>query len=158
VETTRHFTATVYVVRDGQTALHDHRRAGTWLPPGGHIERDEVPRATARREVLEETGLAVTLNGQTPEISTDRVTELPGPERFLIIDVHAYGDGSVAHQHLDFVYYGKLEDGEISPADDSLSAADWSWFDNDELRTDDRIDPDVAVQGLEAIEMVSDTS
>lgn len=154
METTRHFTSTVYVVRDGKTALHDHQRAGTWLPPGGHIDRDEVPRATARREVREETGLDVTLKPQRTDISTDRVTELPGPERFLLIDVHEYGNGSVAHQHLDFVYYGRLEEGQISPPDETLSAGDWTWFEPAELRSDERIDPDVAVQGLEAIETV----
>lgn len=146
----------MYVVRDGKTALHDHQRVGTWLPPGGHIDRDELPRATARREVREETGLDVTLRSPPTDISTDRVRELPGPERFLLIDVHAYGDGSVAHQHLDFVYYGRLEAGQISPADESLSAADWTWFEPAALRTDDRIGADVAAQGLEAIECVPD--
>ncbi|HEY0733802.1 MAG TPA: NUDIX domain-containing protein [Herpetosiphonaceae bacterium] len=36
--------------------LVDHRRAGLWLPSGGHVEPDEDPAATVEREVLEELG------------------------------------------------------------------------------------------------------
>jgi 8-oxo-dGTP pyrophosphatase MutT (NUDIX family) len=57
METTRHFTATTYVVNDGATVLHDHKRLDLWLAPGGHIDRDELPHEAALREVREETGL-----------------------------------------------------------------------------------------------------
>jgi ADP-ribose pyrophosphatase YjhB (NUDIX family) len=43
METTRHFVATVYVVNGGAVALHEHDRLGMWLPPGGHVEREELP-------------------------------------------------------------------------------------------------------------------
>ena len=33
--------------------------ANTWSFPGGHLEPDEAPEATAKREALEETGLEV---------------------------------------------------------------------------------------------------
>ncbi|WP_171908474.1 NUDIX domain-containing protein [Streptomyces niveus] len=36
--------------------LVKHRVRG-WVPPGGKVEPDEVPRAAAARELLEETGL-----------------------------------------------------------------------------------------------------
>ena len=39
----RHFTVAVFVVRDGKVLLHWHRKLGMWLPPGGHIERGELP-------------------------------------------------------------------------------------------------------------------
>lgn len=155
METTRHFCATVYVVRDGQIALHDHQRAGTWLPPGGHINRDELPRTAAQREVREETGLDVTLRKPETSISTDRVSERPAPERLLLVDVHHYRDDSVAHQHFDFVYYGRLGEGPIDPADEALTADDWAWFSRAELQRDDRIEPDVSEQAREAIELLS---
>lgn len=156
METTRHFCATVYVVRDGQTALHEHQRAGTWLPPGGHINRDELPRSAAHREVREETGLDVTLREPETTVSTDRVCERPAPERLLLVDVHHYADDSVAHQHFDFVYYGVLEEGPIDPADEGLGAEDWAWFSPAELQEDDRIQPDVSKQGREAIAALSE--
>jgi 8-oxo-dGTP diphosphatase len=43
--------------RDGSVFLVDHRLAGLWLPPGGHVEPGEEPAATAQREAREELGL-----------------------------------------------------------------------------------------------------
>jgi len=37
--------------------LVDHRKAGLWLPTGGHVEPGEHPAATVRREAREELGL-----------------------------------------------------------------------------------------------------
>jgi ADP-ribose pyrophosphatase YjhB (NUDIX family) len=37
--------------------LVDHQNAGLWLPPGGHVEIAEHPRATVARELREELGL-----------------------------------------------------------------------------------------------------
>ena len=68
METTRHFTATVYVVNDGATALHEHKRLGIHIPPGGHVDRDELPHEAALREVREETGLEATLLDDTPTV------------------------------------------------------------------------------------------
>jgi len=46
--------------------LVEHRRAGLWLPPGGHVEPDEDPVQTVRREAYEELGIeAEPLDGIT---------------------------------------------------------------------------------------------
>lgn len=37
--------------------LVDHRRAGRWIPPGGHVEPHESPVAAAVREAEEELGV-----------------------------------------------------------------------------------------------------
>ena len=53
----------VLVVRDGRLLLGERlgsHGAGTWAPPGGHLEFGESPDGCARRELLEETGLATT--------------------------------------------------------------------------------------------------
>lgn len=42
---------------DGGVLLVDHINAGLWLPPGGHVEPDEHPALTARREAQEELGI-----------------------------------------------------------------------------------------------------
>ncbi|MGW4466031.1 NUDIX hydrolase [Micromonospora sp. NPDC004704] len=42
---------------DGSILLVDHVNAGLWLPPGGHVEPDEHPALTARREAQEELGV-----------------------------------------------------------------------------------------------------
>src|SRR3712207_9415045 len=60
-QTGRHFTVAVFVVWEGKVLLHLHRKLGMWLPPGGHIDRDELPDDAAVREVLEETAAEVEL-------------------------------------------------------------------------------------------------
>jgi 8-oxo-dGTP diphosphatase len=47
------------LIRDGGRVLLLHRRDGTWTTPGGWVERGETWRDALRREVREETGLAV---------------------------------------------------------------------------------------------------
>jgi 8-oxo-dGTP diphosphatase len=55
----RHLVSYVVPVdpADGSLLLVDHIKAGLWLPPGGHVEPDEHPAGTARREASEELGL-----------------------------------------------------------------------------------------------------
>lgn len=37
--------------------LIDHIKAKLWLPPGGHVEKDEDPDETVKREIQEELGV-----------------------------------------------------------------------------------------------------
>ncbi|MFB6174236.1 MAG: NUDIX domain-containing protein [Halobacteriales archaeon] len=158
METTRHFVATVYVVNDGATALHEHDRLGMWLPPGGHLERDELPHEAARREAREETGLAVDLLAPEGDLASPTVASIPQPQHFLLEDIDVH-DGEVAHQHVDFVFYGAVDSREIDPADGEAPAGDWAWFTSEDLgRERDRLEPDVVEAGRAAIERVGNAS
>ncbi|GAC68273.1 NUDIX hydrolase [Gordonia soli] len=42
---------------DGSTLLGQHRKAGLWLPTGGHVEPGERPRDAAVREIVEELAI-----------------------------------------------------------------------------------------------------
>jgi 8-oxo-dGTP pyrophosphatase MutT (NUDIX family) len=154
METTRHFVATVYVVVDGAVPLHHHDRLDMWLPPGGHVDRDELPHQAARRECLEETGLAVDLLAPTGDVDTARVRSLPEPAATLLEDIDVHPDGRVAHQHVDFVYFGTAPTREIRPAGDDEAPPDaWRWFDPAALdEWAERLEPDVHALAHRAIE------
>ena len=52
--------ASYFVLFDEQNhkiLLVDHKKAGLWLPAGGHVEINEDPKETVRRECLEELGI-----------------------------------------------------------------------------------------------------
>ena len=154
METTRHFTATVYVVNDGALALHHHDRLGMWLAPGGHVDRDELPREAARREVREETGLDVDLLEPETSVAAEAGRELPPAEHVMLFDINVHPDGEVGHQHIDFVYFAAAADREVSPADGEANAEEWEWFTADELRAFDELTTEVVQIGEEAIERV----
>lgn len=155
METTRHFTATVYVVNDGATALHEHDRLGMWLPPGGHLDRDELPHEAAIREVREELGLEVTLRRNVDDIESDQARSLPQPAHMLLEDINRH-QGTVGHQHIDFVFYGRVDSRAIDPAPGEAPATAWEWVDSEELTAADRFAPDVVEPARRAIEAVSD--
>src|SRR5262245_46596009 len=110
----RHFTVAVFVVHNGLVLLHHHRKLGKWLPPGGHIEEDELPDDAARREVLEETGVRVRLVG-TRGLATDYLMQLVVPAGVQVEDIYP------GHQHIDRVYFavpepaGDIRAAEVDP-------------------------------------------
>ena len=118
-EITRHFTATTFVVRDGKVLLHLHLRQKLWLPPGGHIERDELPHQAAIRELEEETGLRLALHSEREAAELAESMQsmvVPQPAFILVEDINPY------HQHIDFIYYA---DASNLASDDVLDGFEW---------------------------------
>jgi len=156
METTRHFVATVYVVEAGAVALHEHDRLGMWLPPGGHVERDELPHEAARREVREELGIEVDLVAPQDDLGSPTARSIPQPQHFLLEDINVTDDG-VGHQHIDFVYYGRASTRELTPAAGEAAADAWEWFTAEDLRNRrEMLEPDVVEAGQRAIETVGE--
>ena len=126
-EVTRDFTVAVFVVHGGRLLLHQHRKLGKWLPPGGHIEANELPDEAAVREVMEETGLSVRLVGGRglPTDYPDQPIQLVVPAGIQLEFI------SKDHEHIDLVYFAVPQD----PAGTDLSAADgaFRWIAPDEL-------------------------
>ena len=96
----RDFTVAVFVVYAGKVLLHHHAKLGRWLPPGGHIEPDELPDDAAVREVLEETGVVATLVGdRVLDVDTPgQPVQLCRPAGVQLTDIRP------GHQHIDLVY------------------------------------------------------
>ena len=128
METTRHFTSTVYLVNDGATALHHHPKLGIRIPPGGHVDRDELPHETAIREVREETGFEIELFGDAPAIDAPDGRALPTPRYQMCYDIDVGSEG-IYHQHIDQVYFARVPHRGIDPAGDDEEDPDaWDWY------------------------------
>ena len=110
----RHFCVTVYIsTQDRQHFLMlKHKKLGKWLPPGGHIEPNELPDEAACREVLEETGLKVNLIGEG--FAKDNLLVRPfGVQRNII----SHG----THEHIDLIYLAEAERSAAFSMDDNES-------------------------------------
>lgn len=149
MEMTRHFTATTFVVYQNRTVLHFHKSLKMWLPPGGHIDRDERPDHAAIREVKEETGLDVELVHDPTLIASENAIELPRPRHILLENINPY------HQHIDFIYFARAFSAEIIP--DEGESTEVRWFSAAEL-SDPNLTEDVRVLAREALHAISEIS
>ncbi|MBC8374800.1 MAG: NUDIX domain-containing protein [FCB group bacterium] len=148
MEITRHFTATTFVVYKGKILLHLHRSLKMWLPPGGHIDRDELPHVAAIREVKEETGLDVDLVHAAPTIHSENAQEIPGPRHLLLENINPF------HQHIDMIYFALANSFEVTP--DAGESIELRWFDSEELEGKE-IENDIRLLGKEALGVISNT-
>lgn len=98
---TRDFTVAVFVVCQQRVLLHFHPKLSKWLPPGGHIEPNELPDDAAIREVAEESDLDVVLVGSKglPADYPDQPVQLTIPAGVQLEFI------SSNHEHIDFVYF-----------------------------------------------------
>lgn len=106
----RHFTVAVFVVHQHSVLLHFHRKLGRWLPPGGHIEDDELPDDAAVREVREETGIRARLVGQRG-LPIDQPRQLVIPAGIQVESI------STQHEHIDLVYFAVPDPDDIRAAE-----------------------------------------
>lgn len=90
-----------------------HHKFQKWLPPGGHLQPNELPHHGALREVQEETGVKARLipYGEQLEIKNEVESQLPTP----FVMLHEFIPASArdeAHMHIDFIFL-------MEPVDDT---------------------------------------
>jgi ADP-ribose pyrophosphatase YjhB (NUDIX family) len=83
-----------------------------WDIPGGYLEEHEHPLDALRRELLEETGLAIE------------------PDGFLGVWMDWYGAAPDANSTLNLVWTVRVTGGDLQAADD---VAELAWFAPDAL-------------------------
>jgi 8-oxo-dGTP pyrophosphatase MutT (NUDIX family) len=119
----RHYTASAVVLDDqDRVLLVHHNKLGTWLYPGGHIDPDEAPGEAAVREVAEETGIRVSVLGETGFAHPAVVGHVP-PWAIIEMDVTDSKDGQ--HSHIDHVYVCEYVGGELTPQLEEVGGARW---------------------------------
>ncbi len=135
----RHFTATAFIVDSrNRTLLLWHKRLGRWMPPGGHVDPDELPEETARRECREETGLDVEIVG---ELQEDMFAGNPAEGRILkkplvllLENIPASTErNEPAHQHMDFVYLARPVNENQALSLQEEEGTDLRWFTREEI-------------------------
>jgi len=118
------FTATGLVFNEsGHILMIKHKKQGKWLPPGGHVNENELPCKAVVREVLEETGVSVQVLSSTPglDLSDYVVKELPMPLRIICADV----EGTGLHNHIDLLYMCRAINVDITPQETEIDGIGW---------------------------------
>jgi 8-oxo-dGTP pyrophosphatase MutT (NUDIX family) len=145
--TTRDFTVAVFVVHDNRVLLHLHRKLNLWLPPGGHIEPNELPDEAALREVMEEAGIEIRLlqDGDPP---IDR----PGQPRQLIRPIGIQLESiTPGHEHIDLIYFAvPIETDSKSTVTDGMT-----WLSLEDIRSRSDITEEILDWSTRAIEFAN---
>lgn len=133
----RQFTAGAYILSEGRVLLIFHHKIQKWLPPGGHVEPNEMPCETAKREAFEETGIEIEIfSDEHIWIERWNANSFPRPFLCLLEEIPAYKD-QPAHQHVDYIYLAKPVGGFENPNLKEVGGLRWFSLDEVELLTND---------------------
>ena len=122
------WTVSVFIVRGDKVLLRMHDKYHTFLGVGGHIELDENPLTAAKRECLEEVGLAVRIVGEDEkQLFLEERFGLRTLHRPAHINIHHI---SPTHQHTDLVYYATSESMDVIPENPDDA---WEWLTKEEI-------------------------
>lgn len=153
------FTIGGFIEYEERLLLLFHKRLGTWMNVGGHVEPNENPKAALWREIFEETGLKqenlslIEPHQERPDISDTSAEMLPIPFDFTVY----FSGKSKTHQHIDLAYMMKSNTNKvIHNPEESLSH---KWVTVDELESmQNQMFPNVYKQCMFALKKLSTTT
>jgi len=146
-----HFTATGIVFNPQRKILMIlHNKFGVWLPPGGHVDENELPTDAVIREIFEETGVKARLipNKRGVCETTPHCKELDLPFTIKFEDIK----GDWTHNHIDMVFLCTTKDTILEPHESEVDGI--GWFSLDEVKQLKTFD-DVMSTILKAAEFIN---
>jgi len=127
-----HFTATGIVFNENkQILMIFHKKLNVWLPPGGHIEDNELPTKAVIREIFEETGIKVEIiqtENKILTLSNNDCIELEKPFILLLENIERNWE----HNHIDMVYICKALNKNLILQKTEIN--DIGWFEIDQVK------------------------
>lgn len=127
---TRDFTVATFVIHQQQVLLLWHRKLQMWLPPGGHVDANELPDDAAVREVREESGITCQLVGEKP-LPVEYPRQLVRPAGIQLETITAFP----AHEHIDLIYFAKVAPGTDSTPKANDESEQIGWFTLSQLQS-----------------------
>jgi len=119
------FTATGLVFNnDGNILMIKHKKLGAWMPPGGHVDENELPCEAVQREILDETGVRVIIITSALDADTPidaRCKELPMPMEILLTNFE--GDGLYNCINLNYLCIAK--ETLLNPSKSETDGISW---------------------------------
>jgi len=129
------------LIHENKVLLIHHRKLDLWLPPGGHIDENEIPDDALKREFREELDLDIEILNQS-DVPVEIVKNFAVP---FHTNVHPVGD----HEHYCLFYLCRPKSFEVKIKPDEVK--DYKWFTKEELENNE-IKIDVRNIALKAFE------
>ena len=142
----------VFVVNNDSVLLRLHDKYDIWTGPGGHIDPGEDINEAAKREALEESGLAIELVGPPEWVRTDTETNIDlVPPMFM--NRHRINE---THEHSASIFAATANARDINPQEGEDEGFIFKWMTLDQLdemeKTDKRLRPEVVRYARTALE------
>jgi len=136
-----------YLIHNNKVLLIHHKKLDLWLPPGGHIDKDETPDDALRREFKEELNLDIEI------LNRNDVSDIGNIKKQLAVpfyaNVHNVGD----HDHSCLFYLCKPKNPEAI-AINKNELNDFKWLSVEELNQE-HIPVDVRNIAKKAFELLT---
>lgn len=144
------FTVSAYIVCKDRVLLRFHEKNHIWIVPGGHIELGEGPIEALHREVMEETGLEITIIAEPGKKYGDGPEDIQTP-----IFINRHTTNQSGHEHINLVYAAETQSMEINQSEGEITKPEhFRWLTAQEVESSQDLLDHVKHHALTALKKV----